>query len=116
MTYQARTRRSEGFTNLAGIARAFKVYHAEQGRYPDIVHGRRPASLPAPGSGQPKHGEDVLGRPTEDFFKIVGWRPDGNVFYSYEVESHCFGGGCTDAELLHHHRARRCRRRRRPRR
>ena len=34
--YQARARRSEGFTHLAGIARSYKAYHAEQGRFPDM--------------------------------------------------------------------------------
>jgi type IV pilus assembly protein PilA len=95
MTYQARTRRSEGFTNLAGIARAYKVYHAEKGRYPDIAIDGLAGSLPAPGVGQPNTVRMVWDT-AEAFFGIVGWRPDGNVFYTYEVESNCGGGACTD--------------------
>jgi prepilin-type N-terminal cleavage/methylation domain-containing protein len=95
MTYQARSRRSEGFTNLAGIARAFKVYHADRGRYPDIATDGGAASLPAPGAGQPNAIRMVWDGTTDAFFSIVGWRPDGNVFYTYEAESSC-GGGCND--------------------
>lgn len=97
LTYQARTRRSEGYTNVAGIARAYKVYHAERGRYPDIVTDGGAGSLPTPdfGAGQPNTTK-MAWDTAEPFFSIVGWRPDGNVFYTYEVESNCGGGACTD--------------------
>src|SRR5262249_52424593 len=35
--YQARSRRSEGFVQVAGIAHAYTSYHAESGTYPDIL-------------------------------------------------------------------------------
>lgn len=95
MSYQARTRRSEGFTHVAGIARAYKVYHAEQGRFPDTSRDAGFVSLPNTAAlSTAKLPWDV---DTENFFKIVGWRPDGDVYYTYEVESvdGC-GGGCTD--------------------
>jgi type IV pilus assembly protein PilA len=106
LTYQARTRRSEAFTNLAGIARAYKVYHADRDRYPDMTEdtpaligsaeaslpdftlygGLRPVKMPWDGA-------------TDTFFSVVGWRPDGNVFYTYDVESSsgCGGTACTNA-------------------
>ena len=100
LTYQARTRRSEGHTNVAGIARAYKAYNAEKGKFPDMVTettalGSAEASLPNPtlyGGLRPvKMPWDTA---TEAFFSIVGWKPEGNVFYSYDVFSQC-GGGCT---------------------
>ena len=101
MTYQARTRRSEAFTNLAGIARAYKVYHADRDRYPVMTDEAVPpaASLPAPGAGQPSTVKMNWDGPTDAFFGIVGWRPDGNVFYTYDVESSsgCGGTACTNA-------------------
>jgi type IV pilus assembly protein PilA len=96
LTYQARSRRSEAFTNLSGIARSYKIYHAEKGRFPDIQTDGLAASLPAPGAGQPSTVGMNWDAPTEAFFGIVGWRPDGNVLYTYEVESNCGGGACTD--------------------
>ena len=118
MTYQARTRRSEGFTNLAGIARAYKIYHAERGRYPDMTTdvGRTP-SLPAPGAGQPEHGEDALGR-HDARPSSASWAGGPMATSSTATKSSptACGGGCTDQTLLHRGRARRRRRRRRPRR
>ncbi len=104
MTYQARSRRSEGYTNVAGIARAYKAYHAEKGRFPDMVVettalGSPEASLPDPtahGFAAPNTQKLPWDAPTEAFFSIVGWRPEGSVFYSYDVESACGGGLCND--------------------
>jgi type IV pilus assembly protein PilA len=91
--YQARARRSEGFTHVAGIARAYKAFHAEQGRYPDTQADSGFVSLPDTASlGTAKLPWD---NDTENFFKTVGWRPDGSVYYTYEIESDC-GGVCSD--------------------
>jgi prepilin-type N-terminal cleavage/methylation domain-containing protein len=103
MTYQARSRRTEASTNVAGIARAYTVYHADRGKFPDMVVettalGSAEASLPDPTAhGLVAPGTQKLpwDAPTEAFFSIVGWRPEGNVFYTYDVESSC-GGGCND--------------------
>ena len=91
--YQARARRSEGFTHVAGIARSYKAYHAEKGRFPDTGAESGVVSLPdSLPLGTKKMAWD---NDTENFFKIVGWRPDGSVYYTYEVESDC-GGVCSD--------------------
>ena len=99
MTYQARARRSEGMSNVSGIARAYKSYHAESGKFPDIVAESGEASLPDPalyGGLRPVTMD--WDNPTETFFKMVGWRPEGNVFYSYEINStRGCDAGCTDA-------------------
>ena len=97
LTYQARSRRSEAVTNIAGIARAYKAYHAEQGRFPDMITVSGESSLPAPGPGQPNTQQMPWDNPTEAFFDVVGWRPDGNVYYSYAVNSNnSCSGGCDD--------------------
>lgn len=88
LSYQARTRRSEAFSNLAGIARAYKTYHAEKGRFPHMAA----ISLPA---GPPTPIKMTWDPATQAFFDTVGWRPDGNVYHSYEVASDC-GSGCTE--------------------
>jgi len=94
--YQARARRSEGFTHVAGIARAYKGYQAESGKYPDMQTESTFVTLPdlatPPGTKKVPWDND-----TENFFKIVGWRPDGNVYYLYEVVSQGCGGGCNEA-------------------
>src|SRR2546426_2093239 len=95
MTYQARSRRSEGYTNVTGIARAYKSYQADRDKYPDMVtettaQGAPAASLPDPaahGMVAPSTVKMPWDTQTENFFKIVGWKPEGNVFYSYDVKS-----------------------------
>lgn len=100
LTYQARSRRSEGFSNVAGIARAYKVYQADRGNFPDMVTIAGVASLPDPtlygGLSPQKMPWDAA---TETFFSITGWKPEGNVYYTYDVNSAaCTGGNgsCTD--------------------
>ena len=100
LTYQARSRRSEGYTNVSGIARAYKIYQADRGNYPDMVTNAGVASLPDPslygGLGPQKMPWD---NPTEAFFSITGWRPEGSVMYTYDVNSAaCVGGNgsCND--------------------
>ena len=99
MTYQARSRRSEGFTNVAGIARAYKAYQADRGNFPDIATVAGVASLPDPASSglaAPTTVKMPWDNPTEAFFSIVGWKPDGNVYYTYEVHSTSCGNACND--------------------
>jgi type IV pilus assembly protein PilA len=91
--YQARTRRSEGFTHVAGIARAYKGYYAESGRFPDTVNEGYPGSVPNFTMLSTK--KLVWDSDAENFFNIVGWKPDGQVYYTYEIESDCGVGSCT---------------------
>src|SRR6267143_4513671 len=95
ITYQARARRSEGFAHVAGIAHAYKIYQADKGSYPDMrvetaALGAAASTLPDPAaSGMTAPGTVKMpwDTPTDNFFKIVGWRPEGNVYYSYDVVS-----------------------------
>jgi type IV pilus assembly protein PilA len=100
LTYQARSRRSEGYTNVAGIARAYNIYHADRGNFPDMRAVAGEPSLPDDSLyGGLRPVKMPWDNATEAFFATVGWKPDGNVFYSYDVNSGTFaacGGACTD--------------------
>lgn len=89
VTYQARSRRAEAFTNLSSLARSYKGYSAESGVFPDMFTESGELQLPdftTYGLGTAKMPWD---NPTQSFFDIVGWQSDGDVFYSYEVNANC---------------------------
>ena len=108
MRYQAKARRSEGISHVAGIARAYIAYHADQGKFPDMLTEKGEPTLP----DFTMYNLGMLGTAklpwdaaTEDFFKIVGWKPEGKIYYSYEVVSACDGGAlgggaCNDSNCF----------------
>jgi len=83
--YQARSRRSEAYTNLASIAKSEKAYFAEYSSYVEAA--------PEPGGAMPSAAKRPWTAAAENVFAPVGWRPEGDVFYDYEVNS-TTGGGC----------------------
>jgi len=83
MTYQARSRRSEAYVNLASIARAQKAFFAEK----DVFHDSEnswPDPDPYGGLSTSKMKWDS---DSEDHFAELGWHPEGEVFYSYEANT-----------------------------
>ncbi len=88
MTYQARSRRAEGYSNLASLARSYVSYAAEKGAFPDMLATSGEPTLPKPsdygGLGTKKMPWDA---PTTSFFDVVGWQSEGSVYYSYDVNS-----------------------------
>lgn len=83
INYQARSRRTEAYANLASIARAQKSFQAAKGYFHDST---LPYPDPTPYGG--------LGATTmmwdsdsEDAFDELGWEPEGKVFYSYHVNT-----------------------------
>ncbi len=101
LTFQARSRRSEAYSNLAGLARAYKSYGADRDVFPDMLTSTTPPepSLPSPADNS-KAAPDTVKMPwdakTKAFFDIVGWQSDGPVYYSYDVKSGESGGcSCT---------------------
>ena len=84
--YQARSRRSEAFTNLAAMARSQKAFQAERNYFhdsvlasginsdvPDIAnYGGAWGTMKMPWDGDAQSAFDVL-----------GWAPEGQVAYSY---------------------------------
>jgi prepilin-type N-terminal cleavage/methylation domain-containing protein len=83
MTYQARTRRSEAFVNLAGIARSQKSFFAEK----DVFHDSE-NSWPDPDPyGGLSTDKMIWDAESEEHFAELGWHPEGEVFYSYEANT-----------------------------
>jgi prepilin-type N-terminal cleavage/methylation domain-containing protein len=101
MEYQARSRRSEGFANLSAIARVQKTYAATNGEYFDS------SGLPWPDYTAAPYGE--LGAhkmrwdaASEAGWGGLGWRPEGDVYYSYQSnvcdeDEDCADGLCFTA-------------------
>jgi len=83
MTYQARSRRSEGYVNLASMARAQKAFFAEKDTFHDS-ESSWPDPDPYGGLGIHKMRWDA---DSEDHFAELGWHPEGEVFYSYEANT-----------------------------
>ena len=80
VTYQARTRRSEAFTNLAGVARSQASYLAEEDGYFESAPFPDFSAIPG-GLGTKKMSWDA---DSEAAYAGLGWKPEGDVFYSYE--------------------------------
>jgi prepilin-type N-terminal cleavage/methylation domain-containing protein len=83
--YQARSRRAEAYANLASIAKTEKAYYAEYSSYVEAA--------PEPGGAPPSPTKRPWTAAAEAVYAAVGWRPEGDVFYDYEVNS-TTGGGC----------------------
>jgi len=95
MDYQARSRRSEAFTNLAAIARVQKTYSATKGEFFD-------SGLPWPDYTAPPYGElgthtMVWDAASEAAWGELGWAPEGQVYYSYQSNVCCADGLCFTA-------------------
>jgi len=83
LSYQARSRRSEAFSNVGALARVEKAFQAEKGDfyeqavpYPDwTMYG---------GLGESKMPWDS---DSQMAFSPVGWEPEGEVFYGYDVNT-----------------------------
>jgi prepilin-type N-terminal cleavage/methylation domain-containing protein len=82
--YQLRAKRSEAYGNLVSIARSSETYFVANGVYWDTT-------LSYPGSAgtvKQKWDDD-----SEDAFSEIGFRPEGDVYFDYEVEANC---GCVN--------------------
>jgi len=82
--YQLRAKRSEAYANLVSIARASETYFTANGTYLDTGN-----SFPG-GAGPLKRswtGASAVA------FDPIGYRPEGNVYFDYEVYASC---GCVN--------------------
>jgi len=92
ISYQARSRRSEAYVNLAAVARNQSAYHAERGEYfeagswPDFV------SLYGGDLSTRKMEWDAA---SEAAYADLGWRPEGQVFYVYDTNTGATACTCT---------------------
>jgi type IV pilus assembly protein PilA len=96
LAYQARSRRSEAYTNLSALARAEKAYQAERNDFVDVVDATGEATVPDPtvygGLGTTTMPWDATATSLSD---RLGWAPEGQVFYTYEVNNGQFGAACS---------------------
>lgn len=86
-SYQARSRRSEAFANLQGLARSQIAFYAEK----DVYYG---TFLPWPDFTSQNAGVLSTVKMTWDAassaaFAGIGWAPEGRVYYAYEVNASC---------------------------
>jgi prepilin-type N-terminal cleavage/methylation domain-containing protein len=90
--YQNRSKRSEAYANLASVMKVEKAYFSEYNAYVGVA--------PQPGGGVPS-GNKRIWTPAADLaFGAVGFRPDGAVFYDYDVNvdpAVCPNGDCFTA-------------------
>jgi len=73
--FQARSRRSESYTNLSAIGRTEDAYFAEMGTYVDTGNS-------FPGNTTQREPWDAA---SEAAFGTIGWRPEGTIYYDYGV-------------------------------
>ena len=83
--YQYRSKRSEGFTNLSGLATSQRSFSAEYNRY----MGAAPAPINALGPDPVDWEAGVT-----PGFAALGWKPDGDVLYRYDTNAADIDAGC----------------------
>jgi type II secretory pathway pseudopilin PulG len=90
--YQSRSKRSEAYANLASIAKMEQSYFAEYDSYVDVA-----APQPGTASGRvpgPTKMPWVPGASLPNMFGTLGWEPEGNVYFDYDVDT---GADCFTA-------------------
>ncbi len=92
LSYQARSRRSEAFVNLAAVSRIQSTFYAERGEFfeagswPDFVG---------------LYGGDLSARKmtwdaaSEAAYAELGWQPEGQVYYVYDTNTGATACTCT---------------------
>jgi type IV pilus assembly protein PilE len=75
--YQNRSKRSEAYANLASVVKLEKGYFGEYNAYTGVA--------PQPGGGLPSGNKRIWTPAADAAFGTVGFRPDGAVFYDYDV-------------------------------
>ena len=86
LRFQLRSRSTEGRINIAAIRTAEEAFNAEFNTYQPALLS--PASLP----GDTKVAFADVGVAGTNF-NSVGWRPEGQVYFQYEITTGC-GGQC----------------------
>lgn len=84
--YQARSRRTEAYTNLSAIGRTQDAFYAEFSTFRTTTN-----SWPGGLAGPAKRSWTVA---AEAEFGATGWRPEGSVAYDYSVNDGSVGPAC----------------------
>jgi prepilin-type N-terminal cleavage/methylation domain-containing protein len=79
LAYQARSRRSEAYANLAAVARLQSTFYAERGEYFEAAAW---PDYTAYGGLSAKRM--LWDAPSEAAYEDLGWQPEGAVYYAYE--------------------------------
>ncbi len=79
LRFQLKAKSSEGKTNLAAIRTAEESYYAEYGYYV--------SADPSPMTINNNLKTTFADAVTDKGFAIVGWSPEGDVFFNYAVET-----------------------------
>jgi prepilin-type N-terminal cleavage/methylation domain-containing protein len=87
--YQNRSKRSEAFGNLVAIARAQNSFFAANGIFVD-------SGVPVPGA-VPGPAKQSWNAAADLAFASLGFRPEGNVFYTYDTSTDCGCPACFTA-------------------
>ncbi len=82
LIYQAKTRRSEAYVNLAAVARLQSTYLAERGEY--FEAGTWPDFNAYGGLSTRKMEWDAA---SELAYADLGWQPEGQVYYAYDTNT-----------------------------
>ena len=82
LSYQARSRRSEAYMNLAAVARLQTAYLAERGEY--FEAGTWPDFTAYGGLSARKMEWDAA---SELAYAELGWQPEGQVYYAYDTNT-----------------------------
>lgn len=94
LAYQARSRRAEAYSNLAAISRLQKTFQATRGTF---HHTGAPYPNWVTQIGDLSTRKMNWDQDSEDHWGELGWRPEGDVFYSYESNVCCASGLCFTA-------------------
>ena len=106
INYQNSAKRTEAYSNLAALAVSQKAFYTERGQYVGV-----PLSEPGFTAGSIPISTKRPVAPLTAAFASVGWTPDGQVFYDYELVSTntangadhpgcTCGGGCFTASAI----------------
>jgi type IV pilus assembly protein PilA len=94
LRFQLRAKASEGKSNLAALRTAEEGYFAEFGTYVDT------AAFPTAGPSAAKEFWDVTDA-AADNFETLGWAPEGDVYFQYEIGTDvAFGTGTPAVEFM----------------
>ena len=91
LNYQLTSKRSEAFANLSALAKSQKSYFAEFNTYVAV------AAEPAFGLGGVAPTTTTRdSTPIDAAFSLVGWAPEGDVFFDYDTATPAnpLGGSC----------------------
>lgn len=83
LRYQLRAKSSEAATNLQAISKAQESYFAEFGSYVSVLTPV-PATIPGDTKAPWSNGTN---------FEVLGWAPEGRIFFQYAVNADNPGGG-----------------------